>query len=123
MVKYRIDRARRLIEITIAGVYLLEHAQALARSLRADPAFDREFSQIIDCRDADLSNLSTADLREIAADLLSVPGRRIAILSKDSSDEALVRLYATYVQLTENKSVLRSFHDLDSAIAWIGEIR
>jgi hypothetical protein len=123
MVKYRIDRARRLIEITIAGVYLLEHAQALARSLRADPAFDREFSQIIDCRDADLSNLSTADLREIAADLLSVPGRRIAILSKDSSDEALVRLYATYVQLTENKSVLRSFHDLDSAIAWIGEDR
>jgi hypothetical protein len=123
MVKYRIDRARRRIQITIAGVYLLEHAQALARSLRADPAFDREFSQIIDCRDADLSNLSTADLREIAADLLSVPGRRIAILSKDSSDEALVRLYATYVQLTENKSVLRSFHDLDSAIAWIGEDR
>lgn len=123
MVKFRIDRARRRIEIEIAGDYLIEHAQTLARNLRADPDFDREFSQIIDCRDADLSNLSTEDLREIAADLLSVPGRRIAIVSKDSSDEALVRLYATYVQLTENKSVLRSFHDFDSAIAWIEETR
>ena len=123
MVKFRIDRARRLIEIEIAGNYLLEHAQTLARNLRADPDFDPEFAQIIDCRDADLSSLTTEDLREIAADLLSVPGRRIAIVSKDSSDEALVRLYATYVQLTENKSVLRSFHDRGSAIAWIEEAR
>ncbi|MEQ8817387.1 MAG: hypothetical protein RIM96_00225 [Thalassobaculum sp.] len=119
MVEYRIDRARRLIEIEIVGDYFLEDAQALTRGLLADPDFDRAFSQIIDCRDADLSNLTSDDLKAIAADLLSVPGRRIAIVTADSSNQALVRLYTTHVQLSENRSVLRGFDDRGSALAWI----
>lgn len=123
MVNFRIDRPRRLIEVEIVGLHRYEESEAYVRRLLADPDYDSSFSQLIDCRKADLSELTPDALQAIAANTLSVPGRRLAIVYMRDMNEGVARLFATYLALAENKGQIAVFQDRDAALAWIEELR
>lgn len=122
MLEYRIDRARRLIEVKGAGdLTSADFLEGQAR-LRADPEFDSTFALLADYRAANLSALDVEDLRNIAAMAPFDAAAPRAFVVGSDLNFGLMRMFEAYSEI-QRSELVRTFRDAESALSWIEGVR
>ena len=117
--EFTIDSQRGVVITRASGVFtqadFLDH---MAR-LQADPHFNPDFNQIIDCcaiTTMDLTPEQIAALAERTA--FSAKSRRALVVTSDLH-YGLSRMFATYREIKGGEE-LRVFRDLPATQAWLG---
>jgi hypothetical protein len=123
MIRYRIDRVSRLVEVTGTGALAAEDISACQAALRADPAFDSSFALLADFRAVNLSDLQAPHVRQHAQDDPFGPRSPRAILVSSDADDSIIRLFEAYSGAAQHTGPVRAFRDDESARAWIEEVR
>jgi len=116
---HEIDPARKLIQTTVTGVITPAEADAFYRALRADPAFDPTFSELMDTTQADSSQMSSGKIRDSANRSPYVGTSRRAILVGSNLAFGLARLYSTHVDINGGPLV-NVFRKREEALRWLG---
>ena len=65
-VYFRIDKERRLVMCTLAGVFILADGLAYQEKLVKDPDFAPDFSELIDCTHVTRMEIGPEDVRRLA---------------------------------------------------------
>ncbi len=115
---YKIDKERRLVMSTGAGVLTVANSLAHQDELLKDPDFDSSFFQLMDLTHVTKLEHTDEDVRRVAQRSVFSPNSRRAILV--SADEAfgVVRMFQVLREsLGENG--IRVFRDLDDALEWV----
>ncbi|WP_193181799.1 hypothetical protein [Nisaea sediminum] len=120
---FRIDPERRLIEIRLAGKLSLDHTLETLTVLRTDPLYDPRYSQLVDCREAEFSEITPDALKALADRNRSASDRVVAFVCRDDVVDDLLRLYTAYLSLEGGKRTISIFRDPAKALAWIEETR
>ena len=115
---FDIDVTRRLVLCRCWGVLTSTEIVAHYRALRADPEFDREFSQLADLRDVTAFEV---DYRAISSEALLetfAHTARRALIAESDVGFGLSRMYASYADsASQNVQVFRTQHDAEE---WLG---
>src|SRR5437879_13882256 len=90
-----IDPKRRLVAIRYWGPLRRKDFDRVRAALKANRDFDPSFDAITDLRDADMRQISLADVENIAGESLLQSTARRAILADRSDQLGLARLYGT----------------------------
>lgn len=93
-------------------------------SLYNHPHWRSNLSEIIDLRDADLSNISHGaleDLSEMTTQALNGNTFLLAILAPSTVDHHLARIYEAFTHVPNDH--MRVCHHMSEALDWIGEQR
>lgn len=99
-----------------------EEIHAYPSTITKHPAYDPAYDELIDCREADGSALSTDVLRRMVAinrDELDEAPHRIAYVVDGDFGFALVRQYTTFGD-RHTRSQHRLFREMAEALAWLG---
>jgi len=118
---YVIDTEHRAVFTVACGALsILDLLDSMTRLL-ADPRFSPSFDHIADFRHVDTAapQLSSADVRSLAARTVFDPSARRAFIIGSSSAFELAKVYAAQRD-AGGESNIRMFHDLESAAAWAG---
>jgi pimeloyl-ACP methyl ester carboxylesterase len=115
---YRIDVARRLVLSRAWAVFtpqdLFDHFTMLA----ADPAFDPIFSQLVDLRDVERTELTPPIIRRHALERLFDRTAQRALVVSSPYHYELARIYAAFAEYaSQNVRVFRDMHDAEE---WLG---
>jgi hypothetical protein len=113
-----IDLSQRVVRVRVHGTLCDRDLLVGDEMLRNDPAFDPEFAQLIDMRDADGSEVSAAGVQALAnRPPLFKPSSRRAIVVPTDLGFGMARMFEL---LREGKSgEVRVFRDLDEAKRWL----
>lgn len=114
---YTIDTARRVVLSRLCGVLTLADLAALRARLRADPAADRAFDRLADCRGLTRMDVSAQDVKQLADGPAPRSDTRLAIVADTAAAYGLARMYQMH---REGKEAVEVFRDLDDAQAWLG---
>jgi len=123
MLTYRIDKLRRIVEVTGAGILTLSEFLAGQARLLADPEFDASFALLADYRAASFAAVDGASLRTIAQKVPFAPEAPRAFVVASDASFGVMRMFETYSGLAQERSPVRAFRDVGSAMAWIEEVR
>ena len=116
-VRYRVDKALKVVFSTAAGQLSEDDLLGHQRRLRADPAFDPGHWQLYDLRDADLSRISPQCIALLAQTTLFKTGTRRALVVGDDLAFGLARMFAA---LREGSGEhIRVFRDMGAALTWL----
>ena len=115
---YKIDKERRLVISTGAGVTTLADIQAHQQRLLSDPDFDPSFSQLMDMTQVTRLELSADDIQLLAQTKLFSPNSRRSILVKSDMVYGLGRMFGTLRDLMGEDGI-RVFRNLDEALDWV----
>ena len=119
-ISYRIDPKAKLVRTQIEGRMSLEDALAHSYTLKTDPGFKPEFSEVID-----LSRFTGTDMnldamkafaRGLQGEVFSHHARRAVVAPADPAFD-LSNQYRGFRQESENFQV---FHSMDEAMHWLG---
>ena len=115
---YKIDKKRRMVLSTGAGVLtrkdLDEHQERLAK----DQDFDPGFSQLMDFLQVTKIEVTPSDVRVSAERSVFSPSSRRAILVKDDLAFGLARMFQIHRELKGEQGI-RVFRELDAALDWL----
>lgn len=117
---YKIDKARRIVLTTGAGVLTKKDIAEHQNRLVKDADFDPESAQLLDFLQVTKIELTPADVRELAERSVFSPRSRRAVLVKDDLAFGFARLFQTYRELKGEEGI-RVFRELDDALAWLLE--
>ena len=118
---YKIDKERRLVLSSAAGVFTKEDVLGHMERLSKDPDFDPDFSQLIDFRQVTAFEIGPEDVRQLAErNLFSAHSRR-ALLVKDDLQFGLARMFEIHREL-QGETGIRVFRSLDEALGWIAAL-
>ncbi len=120
MIDYRIDRGRRIVEVSFKGRLTVAELLAHSAKLRADPDFDPTFAELADCRAADPSDLEPTMLRQAAETSVYHASAPRAVVVKDDVHGAVAQLFGQYTHAALHGRV-RHFLDMESASQWLAE--
>jgi hypothetical protein len=123
MISYRIDCARRLVEVTGGGTLSAREISECHEALRTDPAFEPDFALLVDFRAASLSALKPPEVRRHAESDPFGPESPRAMLVDNDADYRIIQLFWAYSEWARHTGPVRPFRDLDSARTWIEEVR
>src|SRR3954471_9064472 len=119
-VTYRIDPDLKLVHTQVEGRLNLEDALTHAYTLKNDPQFRPEYSELVDLSKFSGSDLPPAAMEAFANDL---PGevfarhaRRAVVAPADSAFD----LSSQYRSMRRNADSFRVFHSMDEAMDWLG---
>ena len=120
-VDYAIHAERQLVHSRAWGdvtdAELLDHQRRLA----LDPAFDSEFSQMLDFLGVTGVKAITADgIRDVAQRQLYGPRSRRAIVAAHPVIFGLARMFASYRDVARAEEQIRVFKRLEEAWTWLG---
>jgi len=115
---FKIDKERKLVMSTLAGVATLADGLALQGNLRKHPDFDPSFSQLLDCTHITKIEFTREDMQRLARDPLFSPNSRRAILVKDDLAFELARMFEMMRDLMGEQGI-RVFRNLDEALEWV----
>ena len=113
-----IDPERRLVAIRYWGPITRKDFDRVRASLKSNSAFDPSFDAITDLRDADMRQISLADVESIAAQSLLQSTARRAILADRSDQLGLARLYGTLRGIA-GRETTRVFWESEDAANWL----
>lgn len=116
-ISYTIDPARRLVVTRIAGVMSEEDVRALREQLRADPAFDATYANLVDLSEATDIQLSADTLGQLAVRSAFDRVTRRAIVATSPLQFGMARMFATINE--RHGHVVRVFRDSGEAEAWL----
>jgi len=114
---YQIDKARRLVITTASGFLTAADILAHQGKLLADPNFDPECSQIVDCCGITGIDLSPDDARAVtAAAIFSAHSRRAVVVATDEQF-GFARMFKM-MRETQGEYGIRVFRDRTEALGW-----
>jgi hypothetical protein len=115
---FRIDKERRLVMSTIAGVFTLADGLEHQQKLLKDPDFSPNFSQLLDCTHVTRIEVGPDDMRWLAQmSVFSSDSRRTILVGGDLAF-GLARLFVIFRETFGEKGV-RVFRNLDDALYWV----
>ena len=115
---YKIDKERRLVLSSGAGVLTKDDIFGHMERLLKDPDFDPNFSQLTDFRQITSLDFGPEDVRLFAERTIFSPRSRRAILVKDDLQFGLARMFEIHREL-HGATGIRVFRSLDEALDWI----
>lgn len=110
---------RRLILTRAWGHITLDDMRAFRQELAARPEFDPTWAHVFDAGGAVRFDLSSEEIRLLAATSLLAPCARRALVATDSVIFGLFRMYGALFQLQVDGSAVGVFTTLDDAIEWV----
>lgn len=121
-VNYQIDWLEDGVVIDCTGVIAVNELDDVSALLYQDPRFEACRYQLFDLSDAELSQVSLANMRNTAeldqAASLKFPFLRLAIVSQKASSEALLFHYKLAAEVLGIKWEIKSFARKDQALEW-----
>jgi hypothetical protein len=115
---YKIDKERRLVMSTAAGV--LSKADVLWHQdqLLKDPDFDPSFSQLADLRHVTGLDVTPAGMRELTARTIFSPESRRAVIVSSELAYGLSRMFEIFRE-SKGERGIRVFRKLEDALDWV----
>ena len=114
---YQIDKARRLVMSMATGFLTAADILAHQRKLLADPHFDPDCSQIVDCSTVTGIDLSPDDVREVtAATIFSAHSRRAIVVATDEQF-GFARMFKM-MREAQGEYGIQVFRDRAEAMQW-----
>jgi hypothetical protein len=87
--------------------------------MRADPEFNPDLHQIVDCRAITKMDLTSGQIESLASrSIFSARSRRAFVVSSDMQ-YGLARMFATYREMQAGQEVM-VFQEMSDALAWLG---
>ena len=115
---YNIDKERRLVLSSGAGVLTKEDLLGHMDRLSNDPDFDPDFAQVLDFTRIDLVEVEPEDVRQLAQRNIFSPRSRRAFVVKDDLQFGLARMFEIHREL-KGETGIRVFRTFDEAMDWI----
>jgi len=117
-VSYAIDTKQKLVTTTLRGVVTDDEVLDHNRRLRADPAFDPGYWQLVHMTEITESRVTTNLINETSADQFFDPGTRRAFVASTDSIFGMARKFA--LQAEAEGQTIEVFRDLHKAKEWLG---
>jgi len=115
---YKIDKERRLVISTGAGILTMAEILAHQKKLGNDPDFDPGFSQLIDFSQVSELDLDASDIRVLAQRSIFSPRSRRAFIMPTELAYGLGRMYGM-LRESAGEHGIGVFRDLEEALDWI----
>ena len=115
---YKIDKERRLVLSSGAGVLTREDILGHMERLSKDPDFDPDFSQLVDFTHITALEIEPEDVRQFAQRTIYSPRSRRAFVVKDDLQFGLARMFEIHRDL-KGETGIRVFRAFDEAMDWI----
>lgn len=115
---YKVDQERRLVMSTGSGVLTMADLLAHQEKLLVDPDFSPDFSQFWDLTHVTEVELTTEELRRLAARSIFSPESRRAILVSNDLVFGLSRMFEIFRE-TLGENGIHVFRNLDNALDWV----
>lgn len=119
--RYVIDRERRLVVSTAWDRVTFADAKGHQDELYADPAFDRDFNQLIDATAVTHIDASAEEIRIIAARSIFSNTSRRAIAASEPLVFGVGRMLQAHFNMAVGKEQVNVFYDRAAALKWLGE--
>jgi hypothetical protein len=113
------DRPRRLMITRAWGHITLPDLRAYQQELGRRPEFDATWAHVFDARDAIQFDLSSADIRALAAASVLATSARRAMVATNPATFGEFRMYSTTHELREGGPEIGVFTTLEEAIEWV----
>ncbi len=110
---------RRLIITRGWGHITLADMRAYQQELVQRPEFDPTWAHVFDARDAVQFDMSSEEIRHLAATSVLAPSARRAMVATDLATFGFFRMYGTLFELQVDGSAVGVFRTLDDAIEWV----
>lgn len=121
-ITFRVEPARELAVVAFEGDVSLDDIRSYRSSLAGDPAWRKEFRQLVDVRSAGLKALSAEAVRSLAdraEELDPVLGfGKVAVVVSQDLHYGLARMYQAMSEGSARE--VEVFRDPDSALSWLG---
>ena len=115
---YKIEKDRRLVLSSGAGVLTREDILGHMERLSKDPDFDPDFSQLVDFTQITALEIEPEDVRQFAQRTIYSPRSRRAFVVKDDLQFGLARMFEIHRELKGEKGI-RVFRNYDEALDWV----
>ena len=115
---FKVDKERRLVMSTGAGVFTMTDAWAHQENLLKDPDFEPNFSQLWDLTQVTKVDLTSEDLRTLSQRSIFSRDSRRAILVSADVVFGLARMFEAFREYLGEEGI-RVFRDLDDALEWV----
>src|SRR3954463_15317006 len=116
---YTLDLQNRIVMTKAWGTIVAEDAAAHAKRLTEDPAFQKDFSQVLDFSESTSFHLNQQELREFAAMSVFAAGARRAFVVPTSLSFGMTRMYATLRELAGGQEEFQFFDTREQALKWL----
>ena len=118
--EYRVIPDKRLVWVKFAKRTTEKEIAGYAKALCLDPAFDPEFSEIVDLRDVEDLDLQGDEMMELAdkIDPFSYQAKRAFVVSNAVQSHA-VRMHQI---LRISKENIATFHSMEEAERWVAKV-
>jgi len=118
--RYVIDKERRLIRTTGWDRLTFAQTKSYMDQLLNDPDFDPHFDQLVDLTALAGLGMAMEETKQIARRSGFSPTSRRAFVAPDPAVFGMSRLFEAYNEMSKAPSQIRVFHDLPSALKWLG---
>src|SRR5689334_13637713 len=116
---YLIDASRRIIVARASGILTEDDLRSVRMLMQGDPAFNRNFGQLLDLRAATEVIVSVPAMARLAASSAFAPGVRRAFVGVT---DAQYNMAWTFAMLSEpHNQLVHVFRDMSVAEAWLLE--
>jgi hypothetical protein len=115
---FKIDKERRLVMSTAAGVFTLNDGLGHQDRLLKDPDFSSHFSQLLDFTHVTSIEITPDGVRRLAQRTVFSSDSRRSILVGSDLMFGLARMFLIFRE-TQGEKGVRIFHSLDEALLWV----
>ncbi len=115
---YKIDKKRRFVLSSGSGLLTKEDILSHMDRISVDPAFDPNFSQLLDFTNVTEVGFGPREVREFAERNIFAPKARRAFLVRDDLHFALARMFEIHRELRGEMGI-GVFRALEDAMKWI----
>jgi hypothetical protein len=116
---YMIDASRRIIVARASGILTEDDLRSVRMLMQGDPAFNRNFGQLLDLRAATEVIVSVPAMARLAASSAFAPGVRRAFVGISDAQYNMAWMFA---MLSEpHNQLVHVFRDIAVAEAWLME--
>ena len=118
--EYEIDLTHRLVRTRAWGAVTHAELTAMRVRLTGDPAFQSDFSQLYDLREAVSLAMTADEIRELASYSHFGANSRRAIVAPKIAAFGTVRMFAIQREASGGQDEVRAFRSLAEANDWLG---
>ena len=115
---YKIDKERRIVLSSGAGVLTRADILGHMDRLSSDPDFDPDYSQIVDFTHFSGVDIGPEDVRQFAQRNIFSPPSRRAFVVKDDLQFGLARMFEIHRELN-GETGIGVFRTIDEALDWV----
>jgi hypothetical protein len=119
-IEWKVDSVARAVTLTVSGNLGDEELLGLADEFAKASEVDRDFSLLIDLRQAHGQKVTSAGVRKLVARPLVLSAAfRLAVVVPSNLGFGMARMYEMLREGEGRGGAMRVFHDYDEAQRWI----